>query len=118
MPYTKEEAIRRVVSCAETYRDELNNRNLLFVCMDRHKKLSYFEVAFYNYNFTHLTGLRPCNQKFGNNVTSTDRLSAVVFYDRCISHKLSPDDFEFSDQGTTPLKLDALSFVIKKNLMV
>ncbi|MCD8110415.1 MAG: PBECR4 domain-containing protein [Clostridiales bacterium] len=117
MSYTKEEAIQRVVSCAEIYRDELNKRNLLFVCMDKHKKLSYFEVAFYNYNFMHLTGLRPCNRKSDNSTANTDRLSAVVFYDRCISHKLSPDDFDFSDQGTTPLKLDALPLVIKKNLM-
>lgn len=36
--YTKAEAIGIVVRCAQTYKQELDGKNLLFICTDKHKK--------------------------------------------------------------------------------
>ncbi|MCD7786047.1 MAG: PBECR4 domain-containing protein [Oscillospiraceae bacterium] len=62
MQYSKKDAIDTVINCAEKYRDELNNRNLLFVCMDKHKRISYVEVTFHDYSYMHMTGLRPAKR--------------------------------------------------------
>lgn len=110
--YTKEKAISIVVACAETYRDELENRTLLFICQDKHKNMTYQEVSFYGRNFLHLTGLKVRKGK------PDDELSASNFYSKCLSHKLSPKDFEFSRDGTTFLKLDVLPALVTKNLSV
>lgn len=56
--YTKEQAISIVVSCAERYRDELANKNLLFICQDKHKRTTAIEFSFDASNFLHLTGLK------------------------------------------------------------
>ncbi|MCD7822486.1 MAG: PBECR4 domain-containing protein [Oscillospiraceae bacterium] len=113
MQYSKKNAIDIVVSCAEKYQDELNNRNLLFVCMDKHKQLSYIEVTFHDYSYMHMTGLRPAK----DNRSDSMSFSAAEFYERCLAHRLSPDDFEFSDKGTTTMKLDILPYIINKSLM-
>ncbi len=118
MQYTKKQAIDIVVNCAEKYRDELNNRNLLFVCMDKHKQLSYIEVTFHDYSYMHMTGLRPVKKSQGENNEELTVYSAAEFYERCLAHRLSPDDFDFSDKGTTPMKLDILPYIINKSLMV
>ncbi|MCD7744542.1 MAG: PBECR4 domain-containing protein [Lachnospiraceae bacterium] len=116
MQYTKKDAVRIVVNCAELYRDELNNRNLLFVCLDKHKRISYIEVSFHDYSYMHLTGLRPVKKQSGEDLNDMEQLTADMFYDLCLNHKLSPDDFEFSDKGTTPLKLEVLPMIMNKNL--
>lgn len=38
--YTKAEAIGIVVRCAQTYKQELDGKNLLFICTDKHKRRS------------------------------------------------------------------------------
>lgn len=43
-------------------------------------------------------------------------LTAKRFYERCLNHSLSPTDIQFSEDGTTELKLDVLPFIICKNL--
>ncbi|MCD7814109.1 MAG: PBECR4 domain-containing protein [Lachnospiraceae bacterium] len=106
MNYSKDDAIRIVTKYSEVYDKELNGRNLLFLCMDKHKAVSYIEFAFHDYNFMHLTGLKP----------ACDGLKATDFYRRCLGHKLSPDDFAFAPDGTTPMKLDVLPLVICRNL--
>ncbi len=123
MTYSKNDVIRVVVSCAEKYRTELENRSLLFVCMDKQKAISYVEFSFFDYNFLHLTGLKTKkspilkeNEKPSSDDNTQDRISAVRFYKKCIDHKLKITDFEFSDSGTTPMKLDVLPIVICKNL--
>lgn len=105
MSRTKEDAIKIVVSCAERYDSELNKRSMLFLCMDKHKRVATFEVSFHSWNYLHLTGLRPSRN-----------MTARRFYERCLDHSLSPHDFDFAEDGTTELKLDVLPHVICKNL--
>ncbi len=42
----KSEVQKILFECAELYRDNLIDCNLLFVCMDKHKKISTLECNF------------------------------------------------------------------------
>ena len=110
--YTKEEAIKVVVQCAERYRTELDGKNLLFICCNRHKKTFAFEFSFYGNNYMHLTGLKPKHSADD----AEQILFANDFYQKCLDHKLSSSDFDFSNDGTTHMKLDVLPGIICKNL--
>ena len=118
MVYTKENAIRIVVSCAEAFQNELDGKSLLFIMVNKHKHASCIEFSFYGYNYLHLTGLKV--KRMNNNSEQDGAGSGVVaandFYHRCLKHKLSASDFEFAEDGTTHLKLDILPSVINKNL--
>ncbi len=115
--YTKKQAIKIITSCAEKYKNELENKTLLFICADKHKSIICYEFSFYNWNFMHLTGVKT---DFQNSDSAPEKpigyLHAIDFYNRCLSHKLSPKDFEFSDDETTHMKLSVLPYVINKNL--
>ena len=118
MNYTKEDAIRIVTQCADRYQQELEQRSLLFLCADKHMRISIYEFYFHSYNFLHLTGLKTKSPS-ANPIpflSSSSIMSANSFYEKCLSHKLSPNDFEFSDDGTTSLKLDVVPGLITKNL--
>ena len=112
--YTKEKAIACIVNCAKTYKKELVNKQLLFVCSDCYKNIICVELSFDASNFLHLTGLKT------NNIVCPDgsvrKLSATEFYKRCVNNKISPKDFEFSKDGTTNMKLNVLPKLISKNL--
>ena len=43
-------------------------------------------------------------------------MSAEQFFENCLDGRLSMDDFWFSEDGTTTLKLQVLTFVLAKNL--
>lgn len=109
--YTKEQAIKIITDCAKKYKDELINKTLLFICADKHKHIVCYEFSFYSWNFMHLTGVKTNVQN-----DNDEHMPAVDFYNKCLSHKLSPDDFEFSEDGTTHMKLDVLPAVLCKNL--
>lgn len=110
--YTKAEAIAIVVRCAQIYRDELEGKSLLFICTDKHKKTIPVEFTFYRNNYMHLTGLKSPKSTEGKVST----LFANDFYQKCLDHKLSPTDFDFSEDGTTHMKLEVLPIIISKNL--
>lgn len=115
--YTKEQAVRIITECAKKYKEELLDRTLLFVCADKHKNIICFEFSFYSRNFMHLTGIKTKSHPSDSDTAeATQNISAADFYNKCLSHKLSPDDFEFSDDGTTHMKLDILPSVLCKNL--
>lgn len=103
--YTKQQAVSIIVNCAKKYKECLEGYQLLFLLKDKHKNISSLEVEFNSYNFLHLTGI-----KLNTEITATD------FYERCLNHKLSPDDFSFATDGTTQLKLEILPQLMAKNL--
>lgn len=113
--YSKAEAIKIVVSCAQAYSTELLNRSLLFVCQDKHKHISFIEFFFYDRNFLHLTGLK-LKKKATEEAGGGDMQSAGDFFANCLAHRISPEDFEFAPDGTTALKLGILPFLVTKNL--
>lgn len=112
--YTKEQALAVVTSCAKSYQENLANKTLLFVCLDKHKHISCIEFSFDASNFLHLTGLKPkvSLDENGNEYI----LSAIDFYNKCLDRKLRVQEFDFASDGTTPLKLEVLPLVINKNL--
>lgn len=113
--YTKAQAIAVVVACAEKHRSELANRNILFICQDKHRRISAIEFSFDASNFMHLTGLKTKKIR-QNKDGSNDTISAKEFYDKCLSHRLSVNDFEFAADGTTALKLDVLPKLLSGHL--
>ena len=101
--FTKKEAVSIIVSSAKKYKNELEGRNLLFLCIDKHNKVFVQEVSFDDNNFLHLTGVNTS-------------LSPVMFYERCTNQKLSLADFEFDEDKFAFLKLEALPIMVSKNL--
>lgn len=129
--YTKKDAIRTVVLCANKYKDNLANRSLLFICQDKHGHTSAIEFTFDASNFLHLTGLKLRKRKkynsdqtdVENTQTSSDdemlsgeEISALDFYNKCLNHKLREEDFDFANDGTTEMKLDVLPGLLSRNL--
>lgn len=112
--YTKKDAIRIVTACAKQYKEQLVNRSLLFLCMDKHGKATAIEFTFDTSNFLHLTGLKLVNRK--RHGSGEGVISASDFYEKCLNHKLREDDFYFAKDGTTELKLDVLPSLLTKNL--
>ena len=99
---SKEKALTILFQCAENYKNNLLNRSLLFV-FDKNKKVDAIEARFFNYNFMHLTGVKP----------TAFRANAATFFQNCINKKYIVKDIKFSDNITTPLKL-SVSEISKK----
>lgn len=59
--YTKKEAVSIAISAARLYRDNFAGKHLLFVVVDKHKRISALEVGFDASNYQHLTGLVVLN---------------------------------------------------------
>lgn len=68
-----------------------------------------YEVAFHRYNFLHLTGVR---------LNGSKTVSAIHFYEKCLSSRLTENDFSFAKDGSTGQKLDILEkmMLIKNNV--
>ena len=94
----KVDAINIIVTSAKAYRDNLVNRNFLFV-FGRENDLDCFEAVFLPRHFKHLTGV----------VGPNEEQSSVNFYDMCLSGKLSPTAFDLNKDGTTRMKLLVLN---------
>lgn len=103
-----------IFNAAELYEKNLRDNNILFVYWDKHKRIQYLEVEFNASNFMHLTGVKVSKQ-FKNQVLDSKEY-ANKFYEKCIKKRLSVNDFNFAEDGTTPLKLDVLPMLMKKNL--
>lgn len=114
MGYSKKDAVSIVINSAEQYKKELLNRTLLFICTDKHKNVHAFEVTFRERNYMHLTGLVPID--FVDHNGEKHKLSASEFFNKCITKTLSPNQFDFHQDGTTQLKLAVLPKMICKNL--
>ena len=76
MGISKAQALGIVFRSADIYAQELENRNLLFICVDKHGRTSAFETAFHDYNYQHLTGLE-----------TAQNLSAQLFYQACLNRR-------------------------------
>lgn len=48
--------------------------------------------------------------------TGKKKITAAHFFELCIDRRLSENDFEFAEDGTTPLKMKVLPSVVKKSL--
>jgi len=98
---TKSQARRIIHNCAIAYRDSLVNRNVLFIA-ERDDILDYFEALFLASNYQHLTG-----------VVIRNSMTANAFYNRALDDRITENDFDFSSDGTTRMKLDVLPKLMK-----
>lgn len=128
--FSKKDAIRIVTTCAKKYEENLANKSLLFICMDKENQISSIEFTFDSSNFLHLTGLKLNKRKRHNksfeqnkqeaftrhDIYDPEEISALDFYKKCLNHKLKETDFEFADDGTTEMKLEVLQPLMVKNL--
>ena len=97
----KDEAIRTLTTCAKKYKDNLENRNLLYIFTDN-LKTHHFESLFLPRHYLHLTGVKLLSGK----------IKSIDFYRLCIRKQLSPSIFSFHDNGTTEMKLSVLSQIM------
>ncbi len=112
--YTKEQAIAIVTSCARSYKENLANKSLLLLCLNQNQQFFHIELTFDASNFLHLTGVKPRTYLDKDGIPR--KLGAGEFYRRCLEKKLSVNDFDLAQDGTTKLKLDVLPMIMTKNL--
>ena len=98
---TKAQARRIIHNCATAYRDNLANKNILFIA-ERDEKHEYFEALFLTSNYQHLTGA-------GTN----PELTANAFYNRAVDDRITENELLFSADGTTRMKLEVLPTLMK-----
>lgn len=103
----KEEALKILFKSAQLYKENLVNNNLLFICMDKHKRTSSLTIQFATTGFLHLTGVKFNDRK---------SMSSGEFFDKCLKRRLSLDEFELAKDGTTEKKLQILPLLFSKNL--
>lgn len=113
----KRKAIQIMTKAARLYRDNLEDRKVLFLygipaevkkqlrtAGERLTAIKAYEVVFHTYNFMHLTGV-----KLNANTTA----SAIHFYQKCLDNRLTEDDFSFARDGSTAQKLDILESMMQ-----
>lgn len=106
--YTKKEALQIVITSAKEYAELLEGLNFLFIYRNRNNhKIEFFEAVFLPRNFQHLTGIEFIDAK-GNL-----RKNAVFFYNKCLDNTITEDEIRFKEDGTTPLKLEALPMLLR-----
>lgn len=71
--------------------------------MNKQMNTYCLEATFDVSNFLHLTGFKT-------------KLTARRFFEKCLDRRLREKDFEFSANGTTPLKLAVLPLLMRNNL--
>lgn len=104
----KTNAIKIVTECAQLFERELNGKSLIIFCLENKINTSTLELVFREEQFMHLTGIKPRNGKI--------ILSAKRFYQKCLNNKLQQDEFDFSPDGTSEIKLEILPYILCKNL--
>lgn len=97
------QALSIVFHAADEYRDNLANRSVLFLSVDKQLNVRCMEAAFDESNFNHLTGMKT-------------KLSPSHFFSKCLDRRLSERDFWLASDGTTELKLTVLQQVVKSDL--
>ena len=93
----KKKLIQYISECAKLYKDNLQNKNIMFVYYTG-KKIDYIETKFTASNFLHLTGLKLLNKK----------ITAGNFINQILAHRISKKDITEKEDGTTKLKLQVL----------
>lgn len=99
----EKEMMKKLSESAKLYKENLQNKNLL-IMYEKNNKIEYIEILFLARNFMHLTGVR-----------STELKKANQFYQACLENKLNRKDLKMKEDGTTQLKMDIISNMIKNN---
>lgn len=102
----KKKIIKIITECAKKYKDNLENKNILFIFLKQNKELNYIETRFLSNNFLHLTGI--CFQGRTKN--------SKRFYKACIEGKIKESDIHIKkDINIIQLKLEILNNLMNIN---
>lgn len=94
--YSKKEIINRLYAGAKAYKENLLNKNILFIFENKkEKKLESIETIFLASNFLHLTGIEYPK-------------SANKFLNDCLENKISKNNIYIKNKVFTKLKLEVL----------
>lgn len=107
----KRNAMQIMIRCAQIYKENLLNKNMLIIT-SKNNKIEHLEIRFPKSAYLHLTGVDVGVDRDGNKISAND------FFKLCSKRKISLNNFEFKDDGTTRLKLDVLENVLKINSSV
>lgn len=103
----KKEALRIIFQCADLYQEHLCDRALLIISANNSMNKTFAtEVLFERTNYMHLTGVKFEDGKY---------IPPDTFYTLCLARRLSVDDFEFAQDGTTEQKLFVLPGIVGTN---
>lgn len=106
--YTKKETLHIITATAKVYAKMLEGLNYLFIYRNRSdNKIEYFETVFLPRNYQHLTGVDFLDKE-GNL-----QRNSVFFYQKCLDNMLTEAEIRFKEDGTTPLKLEALPKLVQ-----
>ena len=104
MEYTLKQAVSVAIKCGREYKKKLANTKILIIYRNREdNEIESIEIVFRPSNFQHLTGLQLLDKE-GNQKKNC----SVEFYHKCTGNNLKASEIKFKEDGTTPLKLDAL----------
>lgn len=101
-----------VLTCANVYKEELLDTNIIFIYENRiTKQIEYVESTFLAGNFKHLTGIIYPNESIKSE--SDDKIGqAIHFFNLALSKRLNIDKCKYKRDGTTALKLQILSSIM------
>lgn len=101
--YNRNEMIKRICEGAKKYKNNLLNKNIMFIFEDKkNQKINFIETIFYNSYFMHLTGV-----KYYKNAT--------IFFQDCLNNKLSQKNIKLKNKGFAQLKLKVLENAMSIN---
>lgn len=106
--YTINLARTMAINYAAKYENSLLNKQFFVLYRDKYTgSLEFIEVVFLMRHYQHLTGLLLLDEQ-----GSIAHGRAEYFYRKCLEKKLSLSEIAFKEDGTTPLKLDALPAIV------
>ena len=103
----KKQTINILQEAIIVYEKNLANKKIL-ILYQVDKNVKYIEIIFKRSNFLHLTGLKIKNPK----------LNSRTFYKKTLNQRLSLNDFEINQNGTTKLKIDILNQISSINKFI
>lgn len=101
----KREIIKIIENCAIKYKNNLSNKNLLFIYYDKNI-VKYIEAKFLPSNFLHLTGVKYERERNNN---------AIKFYKDILDKKVALKNLKIENEGIIKLKLKILNMILDIN---
>ena len=97
--YSKKKIIDTITNCAKDYKNNFENKKILFIVANKNQKLSAFEVAMFPINFHHLTGVDV--------IENGNKINSYRFYQRFLNNEVKTKNVQIKD-NTSYLKLEIL----------
>lgn len=104
--------IPKLCACADLYKSNLEDKNFMLVYSGKNTPFQHIELRFKGYHFLHLTGVQTVRRAYDAGDFNLG-VSALEFYQRCLSRCLSVDQFYVRNPNICNQKLDVLPSLIQ-----